>query len=50
MDRRLEQIDKRLDDLQATMHQIHAEIKVLRWMGGTTIVLQIGTLVKLLMS
>ena len=48
MDRRFEQVDKRLDDLQTGLHQNNAEIKVLRWMGGTILVVQLGILVKLL--
>ena len=48
VEKRFEQIDKRLDDLQTGMHQTNAEIKVLRWMGGTILVIQLGILVKLL--
>ena len=48
VDKRFEQIDKRLDNLQTGMHQTNAEIKVLRWMGGTILVIQLGILVKLL--
>ena len=48
MDRRFAEVDKRLDNMQADIHQMKGEIKLLRWMGGTLLVIQLGILVKLL--
>ena len=48
VDRRFAEVDKRLDNMQADIHQIKGEIKLLRWMGGTLLVIQLGILVKLL--
>ena len=57
VDRRFEQVDKRLDDLQADIHQTKADVaavkgdvKLLHWMVGTLVVLQVGILLKLLLS
>ena len=43
-----QRFDQRMDNLQMDIHQLRGEIKLLRWMGGTTLVLQLGILVKLL--
>lgn len=57
VDKRFEQVDRRLDDLKAELLQTRADVaavkgdvKVLRWMGGTILVVQLGILVRLLFS
>ena len=34
-----QRFDQRMDNMQADIHQIKGEIKLLRWMYGTTLVL-----------
>ena len=64
VDQRFEQVDKRferfrlsgassglsqrVDDLQTAIHQMKGDIRLLRWMGGTILVIQLGILGKLL--
>ena len=48
VERRFERVEQRVDDLQTAMHQMKGDIRLLRWMGGTILVIQLGILVKLL--
>ena len=48
VDKRFERIEQRLDNMQTDIHQMKGDIKLLRWMGGTILVIQLGILVKLL--